>query len=44
MGSLDEFTSMINTCRSHNVRVYADAVINHMDGNGNDMHPTHCSG
>jgi len=35
---------MINTCRSNNVRVYADAVVNHMSGNGNDMLPTHCSG
>ena len=35
---------MINTCRSKNVRVYADAVVNHMSGNGNDMFPSHCSG
>lgn len=35
---------MINTCRSKNVRVYADAVVNHMAGNGNDMFPSHCSG
>ena len=34
---------MINTCRSKNVRVYADAVVNHMTGNGNDMNPTHCT-
>ena len=35
---------MINTCRKNGVRVYADAVVNHMAGNGNDMFPTHCSG
>jgi alpha-amylase len=29
---------MINTCRKNNVRVYADAVVNHMAGNGNDMY------
>lgn len=35
---------MINECRSNNVRVYADAVVNHMAGNGNDVFPSHCSG
>ncbi len=35
---------MVNTCRSKGVRVYADAVINHMMVNGNDMFPSHCSG
>jgi len=35
---------MINTCREKGVRVYADAVVNHMVGNGNDMFPEHCSG
>lgn len=29
--------SLIETCRSHGVRVYADAVINHMSGGGNDI-------
>lgn len=32
---------MIDTCRKNNVRVYADAVVNHMTGNGNDMNPDH---
>ena len=32
---------MINTCREKGVRVYADAVINHMSGNGNDMYADH---
>merc|ERR1719210_1603771 len=32
---------MIHTCRSLGVRVYADAVINHMSGGGNDANPHH---
>lgn len=32
---------MINTCREQNVRVYADAVVNHMTGGGNDVWPDH---
>ncbi|KAK2943058.1 putative Pancreatic alpha-amylase [Blattamonas nauphoetae] len=35
-GSRDQLRKMINTCRSYGVRVYADAVVNHMTGNGND--------
>lgn len=30
MGSRDDLRNMINTCRALGVRVYADAVINHM--------------
>ena len=41
MGSKKEFKNMINVCRSKGVRVYADAVINHMSGNGNDMYWDH---
>ena len=41
MGTKEEFKSMINTCRKFGVRVYADAVVNHMAGNGNDMYPDH---
>jgi len=41
MGTYDELRSMINTCRQNGVRVYADAVVNHMSGNGNDMTPSH---
>ena len=37
LGTRDEFRQMINTCRSHGVRVYADAVINHMTYNGMDL-------
>jgi alpha-amylase len=44
MGNPEQLRKMINTCRKNNVRVYADAVVNHMSGNGNDMFPEHCSG
>eukprot|EP00122_Pirum_gemmata_P011056 Pgem_evm1s10235 len=37
MGSRDDLRTLIKTCRSMGVRVYADAVINHMTGGGNDM-------
>ncbi|KAF3903882.1 Alpha-amylase [Dactylellina cionopaga] len=37
MGTRDQLRTMIKTCRSLGVRVYADAVINHMTGNGNDI-------
>ena len=36
-GDRDALRSLITTCRSHGVRVYADAVINHMSGGGNDI-------
>jgi alpha-amylase len=41
MGTRAELQSMIRTCRSHGVRVYADAVVNHMSGGGNDGNPKH---
>ena len=41
MGDKKQFKNMINTCRKNGVRVYADAVINHMAGNGNDMYADH---
>lgn len=41
MGTRDELRSLINTCRAAGVRVYADAVINHMTGGGNDANPHH---
>ena len=40
-GDKKQFKNMINTCRKHGVRVYSDAVINHMVGNGNDMYADH---
>ena len=36
-GSRAQFKSMIRTCRKNNVRVYADAVVNHMAAGGNDV-------
>ena len=41
MGDKKQLKNLINTCRKHNVRIYADAVINHMSGNGNDMYKDH---
>eukprot|EP00047_Mylnosiga_fluctuans_P006418 m.246766 g.246766 ORF g.246766 m.246766 type:complete len:724 (+) comp15173_c0_seq1:482-2653(+) len=41
MGTRDELRRLIQTCRSQGVRVYADAVINHMVGGGNDANPYH---
>jgi alpha-amylase len=43
-GTRDELRQMINTCRSHGVRVYADAVVNHMSGGGNDVWKSHRNG
>jgi len=40
-GTRKQLKKMIQTCRQKNVRVYADAVVNHMTGNGNDMFPDH---
>jgi alpha-amylase len=37
MGNRSTLRKMIQTCRSYGLRVYADAVVNHMSGNGNDM-------
>ena len=37
MGTRDDLRNLIKACRSVGVRVYADAVINHMSGGGNDM-------
>jgi len=41
MGSRDDLRRMIHACRSVGVRVYADAVVNHMSGSGNDANPKH---
>jgi alpha-amylase len=37
LGSRSQLRSMIQTCRANGVRVYADAVVNHMTGGGNDV-------
>ncbi|KAJ4455343.1 putative alpha amylase domain protein [Paratrimastix pyriformis] len=44
MGTRDELRHMINTCRKAGVRIYADAVVNHMVGSGNDANPHHRNG
>ncbi|KAJ7801966.1 glycoside hydrolase superfamily [Mycena olivaceomarginata] len=36
-GTIAALRSMISTCRANGVRVYADAVVNHMTGGGNDI-------
>ncbi len=41
MGNRDELRAAITACRAAGVRVYADAVINHMTGGGNDANPHH---
>ncbi|PPQ77545.1 hypothetical protein CVT24_005235 [Panaeolus cyanescens] len=37
LGTRAELRAMLNACRSAGVRVYADAVINHMSGQGTDI-------
>jgi alpha-amylase len=37
LGTRTQLRSMIQTCRANGVRVYADAVVNHMSGGGNDV-------
>ncbi|KAI9143436.1 glycoside hydrolase superfamily [Paraphysoderma sedebokerense] len=37
MGTRQELYNMIKTCREKGVRIYADAVLNHMSGGGNDV-------
>lgn len=41
MGSRDDLRKAIYSCRKAGVRMYADAVINHMTGGGNDVNPYH---
>ena len=40
-GNKKQLKTMINTCRSFNVRIYAETVINHCTGGGNDMYDDH---
>lgn len=44
MGSREELRAAVNFCRSVNVRAYADAVVNHMVGCGNDAIHHHRNG
>ena len=37
LGTRDDLRQMIKTCRKYGVRVYADAVVNHMTYNGMDL-------
>lgn len=41
MGSSADLANLITACRSVGVRVYADAVINHMVGGGSDSNNAH---
>jgi len=43
-GTRAELRDMIQTCRKAGVRVYADAVVNHMTGGGNDIWASHRNG
>ena len=43
-GDKKDLKKLINTCRSLNVRVYVEVVINHMTGMENDMYEDHISG
>jgi len=41
MGDRDQLRAAIHGCRELGVRAYADAVLNHMVGGGNDANPNH---
>eukprot|EP01100_Stratorugosa_tubuloviscum_P003102 TRINITY_DN1732_c1_g1_i1.p1 TRINITY_DN1732_c1_g1~~TRINITY_DN1732_c1_g1_i1.p1 ORF type:complete len:881 (-),score=384.24 TRINITY_DN1732_c1_g1_i1:102-2744(-) len=41
MGTRNQLRQMIQSCRKKGVRIYMDAVINHMTGSGNDGNNAH---
>ena len=43
-GNQKQLKKITQRCRAHNVRVYAEIVINHMTGDGNDVNPYHYNG
>ena len=43
-GNQKQLKKMINKCRSYNVRVYVDVIINHTTGDGNDVNIDHVNG
>jgi alpha-amylase len=44
MGNKKQLKKMINICRSYNLRIYADIIVNHMTSDGTDMYEDHRSG
>jgi len=44
MGNKKQLKNMINICRSYNLRIYADIIINHMTSSGYDMYDDHRNG
>ena len=44
MGDKKQLKYMINKCRSYNLRIYTDMIINHMTGEGYDMYDDHRNG
>ena len=41
LGNKIQLKNMINKCRTNNIRIYSEVVINQMAGNGNDMYNYH---
>ena len=44
LGDKKQLKYMINKCRSYNIRIYTDMIINHMTGEGYDMYDDHRNG
>ena len=41
LGNKAKLKKMIDICRSYNIRIYSQVVINHMTGDGNDVYEIH---